>query len=271
MRAVVLAGAGLVCAGLACSGPSPSLDGGRRDAGVEDAAVDAAPPPAPEPARGFCPEGYAPGCVAGFALCDEDGSCPEGQVCSSNGICYLEMDEPPEECWQAHGDRVSWSPGCASGRACLVRGASNRGICVTAALCDDLPDRWACRFYDGSLYDDSGWSGECPPSYPDNPYCGGVCGEVQCPEDPVWSLWSSERRFRTICVGTTATRPFGVCVAPVTGWGEAYDSYYGDRTVVHMELAELPEAYFVVPLVVCLDYQSRVEGVECVDLEGNPL
>lgn len=259
----------VACLSLACSGPSPTFDAGGRDAGTADGAGRDAAARAPVPARGSCPEGYEPGCVLGFAVCDGP-NCPEGQVCSRARLCHLEMDQDPEECRLPNPDSPT-TPGCPSGRACLVADGRSDGLCVTPTACDDAPPGWSCRFYDGSVYDDSAWSGACPPSFAENPYCGGVCGEEACPLDPMpiplTTTYPPEQ-----CVGLTATRPFGVCASWANGLGviPAYETFVGPGAFAGIELEELPGTYFIVPLPVCLDYQSRVSGVACFDDEGNP-
>ena len=81
------------------------------------------------------------------------------------------------------------------------------------------------------------------------------------------------------CLGVTASRPFGLCVSPIEGrWvADYYQGYYEGRGEYEagpfgaLEFQELPGKYYALPVAVCLDYQSRVEGVRCVDAMGNPL
>lgn len=264
--------------------------------GPGDAGADGGPrvpllPPAESPcdAGGFEPScgrlGCYPRCGPG---CSE---CPPGTRCVDPGICVPRGDADAG-CWDTMGpDLLELDSYCPRGGPCLGRASADGGFsghCVDEDTCRAAEEAGAeleCRWYGWSRFEDGPPDGTCPEQDPRDPFCGGVCPEVNCPRVfqgtlllfPGDCVGVSERRAFGLCRWTT-----GLCTRPAEGEElppidvREDREKFGDQ-VACMRLAEQvesgheDEAVYVLASA-CRAYRARYpDSVECMDAHWNPL
>jgi hypothetical protein len=156
--------------------------------------------------------------------CDE--LCP---VCSEDRGCFESICLPQDPLYRPDGCAISLrgedafsGNRCFDSRSCLQRrddpdfDTQVYGVCVDDEVCDQLvnieaPETYACRYFDGSEYEDGpSYPTECPEIAPGvgdlGSFCGGACGECQ----PV-SVFGAANGDWVSCVGINEERGYGVC------------------------------------------------------------
>lgn len=224
--------------------------------------------------------------------------CPDGErYCNETfAICQSTRSPDPrgrEDCI------VSLSHGreyCYTGRLCVVSDeympsdASWGGACVGEDYCRWIREQpelehLLCRYSEGLPFEDGPPRDECAPgAHPQNPFCGGACGDTCRPHHYDYPVG---------CAGISETRGFGVCVPDMRRrcdaagllWEDLGDSCQAalivsgaeDIACVCMVLSPvLMEEYadrgWVVSQQSCLAYRARYpDEVRCFDSRGSEL
>ncbi len=199
-------------------------------------------------------------------------------------VCRWPFPEEGDGCTVSDG----LSGGCRGDWRCATNterapepGITYSGTCMPQALCTEAPAAGmhiACRYSDGtSFVDGPRTDGVCPPSVPNVPNCGGVCGDTPCTGELARCLGVSEDRNYGICLRTG-----GFCWEESDGNHFALDVHcpedYGERCVC---LVPSPQAIdadgeyergWAVPITACVDYAAHHPGhARCVDGAWNPI
>lgn len=260
----------------------------RRDAGT---GVDAGDLPVLPPLEVRCdldPSETPCGRVGCYPRCCDPGpgSCPEDFFCGPPGLCIPWFDAPYRCEFRDYG--IEYCPRGGPCAGSVTRDGSFVGSCVDVDLCLAAAEEGAdfeCRWYDGSRVVNGPPPGTCPPQNRNDPFCGGVCPEIDCAVAVrPYGLGS----IVPDCVGLSERRAFGVCrlsghpcLRPADGRPPPDDSecvrLYGEPCAC-MRLAEQSETGgdhdegVLVTASTCRTYRARYpDSVECMDLGWNPL
>jgi len=259
----------------------------RRDGGLGADAGDLPLLPPHEVRCDLDPSETPCGRVGCYPRCCEPGpaDCPGDFWCGYPGLCIPWFDaQYPCEFYSA---AIKY---CPRGGPCAGRTSSDGsfgGSCVDVDLCLAAAEEGAdfeCRWYDGSRVVNGPPPGTCPPQNPQDPFCGGVCPEIDCARAVLPFGWTS---VVPDCVGLSERRAFGVCRLrgevcrrPADGPRPPDDSEcirnYGEpcacmRLAEQLETGREDEAVFVTASA-CRTYREHYpDSVECMDIGWNPL